>query len=100
MMVRMRAAEAGQKLGRVMPIEPMLEVWNKRKEWPLPGSCRCVLEGPLLADSTRSRTSAYMVKSGRSESLAIAAACDDHASISQHQPAPTSIKTSDRCTTF
>ena len=34
-----------------MGIEPTLVVWDKRKQWPLPGSCRGVLEGPLLAYS-------------------------------------------------
>jgi hypothetical protein len=34
-----------------MGIEPMLVVWDARKEWPLTGSFRCVLEGPLLAGS-------------------------------------------------
>ncbi len=34
-----------------MGIEPILVVWDKRKEWPFPGSCRCILEGPLVAYS-------------------------------------------------
>jgi hypothetical protein len=38
-----------------MGIEPMLVVWDKRKEWPLPGSCRCILEGPLVADHAPTR---------------------------------------------
>jgi hypothetical protein len=42
-----------RELERVMGVEPTLVAWDKRKQWPLPGSCRCVLEGPLLAaDST------------------------------------------------
>jgi len=32
-----------------MGIEPMLVDWDKLKEWPFPGSCRCVLEGQLVA---------------------------------------------------
>jgi len=35
-----------------MGIERTLVVWDKRKQWPLPGSCRCVLEGLLLTDLT------------------------------------------------
>ena len=42
-------------------IEPTLVVWDKRKEWPLPRRCRCVLEGPLLAGSRGSRCSPIAV---------------------------------------
>jgi hypothetical protein len=34
-----------------MGIEPTLVVWDKPKRWPLPGSCRGVLEGLLLAEA-------------------------------------------------
>jgi hypothetical protein len=47
-----------------MGIEPSLAVWDKRKQGPLPGRCRCVLGGPLLAERTRSRTSAIERHSG------------------------------------
>jgi hypothetical protein len=33
-------------------------VRDKREQWPLPESCRCVLERRLLADFTRTRVSA------------------------------------------
>ena len=56
---------AAKKVERVTGIEPTLVVWDKLKECPLPRRCRCVLEGPLVADSTRWRTSASMAKSGR-----------------------------------
>ena len=42
-------------------IEPTLVVRDKRKEWPLPRRCRCVLEGPLVADFTLSRMSASVL---------------------------------------
>lgn len=38
------------KLERVMGIEATPVAWDKRKQWLLPASCRCVLKGPLLAD--------------------------------------------------
>ncbi len=55
---RDRDIDENLEVERVMGIEPMLVDWDKRKQWPLPGSCRCVLEGPLLAGCWRSRTGA------------------------------------------
>jgi hypothetical protein len=46
---------AATELVRVMGIKPTLVVWAKRKQWPLPGSSRCVHEGPLLAECRLSR---------------------------------------------
>ena len=53
-----RPDRASKEVERVTGIEPTLAVWDKRTQWPLPGSCRCVLEGLLLADFTRTRVSA------------------------------------------
>ncbi len=52
----LRLSQPSKEVERVMGIEPTLVVLDKRKQWPLPGSCRCVLKGPLLADPTLSRT--------------------------------------------
>jgi hypothetical protein len=60
---------------RVMGIERTLVVWDKRKQWPLPGSCRCVLEGPLLADLNRWRTAASLAKTGCSGTVRVLADC-------------------------
>jgi SRSO17 transposase len=54
---RLRTLE-GLKL--VVGIESVLQVWANRKQWPLPGSRDSAPEVPLLAASTRSRTSASM----------------------------------------
>lgn len=37
------------KLERVMGIEATPVAWDKLRQWLLPASCRCVLEGLLLA---------------------------------------------------
>jgi len=50
-------------LERVLEIAPTLVVWDKRKQRPLLGSCRCILEGPLLAGFSRSRMSAIYLNS-------------------------------------
>ncbi len=39
------------KLERVMGIEATPVAWDKLRQWLLPASCRCVLEGLLLAYS-------------------------------------------------
>jgi hypothetical protein len=49
------------RLERVMGIETTLVIWDKRKQWPLSRSCRCVLKGPLLADYGRIAASQNIV---------------------------------------
>ena len=44
-----------------MGIELMLVVWDTNKEWPLTGKRSRDLEGPFVADGTRSRMSASRI---------------------------------------
>jgi hypothetical protein len=65
-------SEEAREAEQVMGIEPMLVVWDKRKEWTHSGSCRCVLEGQLGADSCLScqGRKAAVRQSGRTLRLA------------------------------
>jgi hypothetical protein len=47
------------KVERAMGIEPMLVVWDTNKEWPLTGKRSRDLEGPFVADFTRTPVSAF-----------------------------------------
>ena len=49
----------GTKLERVMGIDFTLVLWDKRKQWPLPGRCRRVLGGPVLAAYGQRSMSAF-----------------------------------------